>query len=99
MLTLLSLPCLSRCSSKWKGVLEKSNYVPAFEINLVLVVAVDLVFLPLAWMGPIKKGCLRREARLLLFGDLLFPFVDLLMCVLDFAVASWKLWVVSSFKA
>ena len=99
VLTLLSLPCLSKCSSRCKHVLEKIHYVPAFEISLVLVVAVDLVFLPLAWMRVIKKGCLRREARLILFGIFLFPLVGLLMCVLDFAIASWKLWDSSSFKA
>ena len=98
MITLFALPCLNKCSPRARLAIEKIHYLPAYFMSLTLILAVDVVSLPFAWIQVIKKGCAKKEAKPILFALILFPFVAILICIFDLAMSSYKLWDSSSFN-
>ncbi len=69
-------------------------YFPLFLLALSLVVVIDLIALPIAWVTTIhsvSRSC--RQSRGLFFLTLFcFPFYALALTLLDFCLAFRKLW-------
>ena len=88
----LSLPCLLRCSRKKRAFIEKTQYFPAYLFALGLVVLVDVVCIPSAWLKLIKKSVRMREGKAVLLSLFLFPFIALIIMLTDTVMAICKLW-------
>ena len=97
-LTLLALPCFVR-SNRVRAFVERVQYLPAYFIALAIVLTVDILSLPSAWVKLIKRSVRTNRAKSIFFWTFLFPFVALLICLFDLAVASLKLWDNSSYEA
>lgn len=81
-----------KCKPERRQFFEKLQYFPAYLIALTLVLVVNIVSLPFAWIKVIKKTCSLRSLKFTLFALFAFPFLALVMSLVDVAMASWKLW-------